>query len=162
MSESTHNTILDKLNTTQICIGAFTVFTAFLGITSIYNYTLHYTCYTEDVELFGDICIKQDEMSSSIQRIQFDIQCVNERLHQLQDKLDNLLESPILTIGKDKPLSPSRSDVSVILQDSMPNTEPENESEEYDDELINECYDSIPLNNSKKVTGLRSFIWFAN
>ncbi len=29
-----------------------------------------------------------------------------------------------------------------------------------EDELVDECYDSIPLSNAKKVTGIKSLIWF--
>ena len=35
-----------------------------------------------------------------------------------------------------------------------------NEISVEEDELVDECYDSIPLSNAKKVTGIKSLIWF--
>jgi hypothetical protein len=32
----------------------------------------------------------------------------------------------------------------------------------YDNEVINECYDSLPLNGVKKLTSVKSFFWYEN
>ena len=62
-------------------------------------------------------------------------------------------------------ISRELSNLSQLIEDT-PEKKPEivvQETKEIsveEDELVDECYDSIPLSNAKKVTGIKSLIWF--
>ena len=99
---------------------------------------------------------------------------LSEDVQQLSNQIN---ECYIFNICKDHPISHSSSNISITMEESptksiihlsnqdhfsLENKINEEKLEEEDDELIDECYDSIPLNNVKKVTGIKSFIWFSN
>lgn len=79
-----------------------------------------------------------------------------DEIKALHNKLDNLLESNSKVIA----LLEKNNNLEII---DINNNELKNQGElknENEDELENECYDNIPCNNSKKVTGLnRLFNW---
>jgi hypothetical protein len=82
-----------------------------------------------------------------------------EELIETNKKLLNILEKHNILLEelKQKPLSKSSSTLSFSLDNSPKNNE---KVLEEDLELLNECYDILPCNNSKKVTGLNKlFNW---
>jgi len=114
-------------------------------------------------------------------RISFLEKELKEQLEKQEGLLKTIIEMPLLNICKDKPISTCSSNISIFMEDSprkpVIHIEQENENENInevlietneisgtnnhdDSELLTECYDSIPLSNVKKVTGIKSFIWF--
>jgi hypothetical protein len=109
---------------------------------------------------------------------------LNEKLDKQQITLTTISEMPLLNICKEKPISSCSSSISILMEESpkkpvihieenqdIINEEKIEENFEiknndwtdtYDDELINECYDTLPLNGSKKITGIKSFFWYVN
>jgi len=98
---------------------------------------------------------------------------LKEQLEKNHILLTTISETPLLNIYKDKPISACSSTISIMMEDSpgKPTIHIEEECNKQidlqqddkiveDDELLNECYDSIPLSNTKKITGIKSFIWF--
>lgn len=100
---------------------------------------------------------------------------LKEKFEKQQALLIAISETPLLNIYKEKPISTCSSNISIFMEDSpgkpVIHIEEENKTTENtnekdgihnddDNELLNECYDSIPLSNVKKVTGIKSFIWF--
>jgi hypothetical protein len=110
---------------------------------------------------------------------------ITEQLDKQDSTLKNISELPLLNIGKEKPISSCSSRISILMEE-LPgkpdiyieenhhdNNEEKNiETNEGknndwidtydDDEVSNECYDSLPLNGVKKITGVKSFFWYAN
>ena len=79
-----------------------------------------------------------------------------------QNIIREILNLPLL--NKDC-ISRELSNLSQLIEDN-PEKKSEiivqetNEISVEEDELVDECYDSIPLSNAKKVTGIKSLIWF--
>ena len=109
---------------------------------------------------------------------------ITEKFDTQETTLKTISELPLLNIGKEKPISSCSSRISVLMEESPGkpslnieenhsiNTEKKNEDtneiknndwiDTYDDdEVINECYDTLPLNGIKKITGVKSFFWYA-
>lgn len=110
------------------------------------------------------------------EKIKFLEKELKEQLEKQDVALKTISEMPLLNICKDKPISNCSSSISILMEDSprkpvlhietdfSQNNEQQIELKDpknmEDDELIDESYDSIPLSNVKKVTGIKSFIWF--
>ncbi len=79
-----------------------------------------------------------------------------------QNIIREILNLPLLN---ENCISRELSNLSQLIEDT-PEKKPEiivQETKEIsveEDELVDECYDSIPLSNAKKVTGIKSLIWF--
>lgn len=104
---------------------------------------------------------------------------LSEKLEKQQNAITSISELPILNICKEKPISSCSSNISIFMEESpakpLINLD-ENHINNYeertedwiepkdieDDELINECYDALPLNGVKKLTGIKSFLWYVN
>ena len=110
---------------------------------------------------------------------------LTEKLDRQETTLITISELPLLNIGKEKPISSCSSRISILMEESpgkpgvyIAETNPINDDEKNeeknevknndwidtydDDEVTNECYDSLPLNGVKKITGIKSFFWYAN
>ena len=120
----------------QMCSGLI-IFTTITSLTLLF-YQSYNTCAIESIidknySIANDIHILNKKMEKIIE--------TNERLYEIiiqNNKLSNkFIENQLLHTN---------------------NTEIEKESE--DNELLDECYDVLPCNNSKKVTGLNKiFNW---
>lgn len=101
---------------------------------------------------------------------------VTEKLENQQTIMKNIIEIPILNIcNENSILSSSSISLSIDEIDEEPiidSIEHKEENiiehnnddwiysrEQENDELMNECYDSLPLNGFKKATGFKGFFW---
>lgn len=104
---------------------------------------------------------------------------ITDKLDRQETLLITISEFPLLNIAKEKPISSSSSRISILMEESpgkpgvyIEETQPINNQEKNqeknndwidtydDDEVMNECYDSLPLNKVKKLTGVKSFFWY--
>lgn len=170
--------IFEKLDKIQFYIGTFIFFSSMIGITSI---TINYINMNKIIQ--NEKTIKKNmsnieekidnlKINEKINKLNLKIDDMENKIIFLLDKqkesLDEIKNLPLLNILKKDSISRSTS-ISSILDDLSPKkkfdeTEVfnsniiENENNK-DDELIDDCYDIIPLNNSKKVTGFKSWLF---
>jgi len=156
--------VFEKIERTHFIVGAFVVVSTIIGITGIYiNYsnskaikeiqdsnddkidTIHTTIETKHNDYINKL-IKVETML-----------CENLKIiHGLLEAENKRVISPVKKyIVKDTSVSPF---VPIKNVDEWNNIELNKLKDDFkdteDDELINECYDSMPLNNIKKTTGL--------
>jgi hypothetical protein len=89
----------------------------------------------------------------------------DNKIEKLNKKIDFIIETSVknnqnLEFYLNKELSFNiKSEISSLTTEIIDNDNDNNDNKE-DDELLNECYDNIPCNNIKKVTGVsRIFLW---
>lgn len=133
------------------------------------NMILHNTNKEFIIHLNNKIDILNEKISSLEKNL-------TERLDNQQTTLNNISEIPLLNICNEKSIL-SSSSISLSIDEI--NEEPvtyinehkeeniiEDKNDEWfyskdqeNDELINECYDNLPLNGVKKATGFKSLFW---
>jgi hypothetical protein len=134
-----------------------------------------------NTDLITNLSKKIDNLHEKISDLENKL---SEKLDKQENTLKNIVELPLLNIGKEKPISSCSSKISIFMEESpgkpdiyieenhsINNEERNGDINEvknnewidtYDDEVTNECYDSLPLNGIKKITGIKSFFWYAN
>lgn len=172
--------LFDKLNRLEFLIGTFLMIPIVgmisFGITNYYIHKQNKEHHNENSELYDNLNESINEHTSRLE----------SRIYKLEEKIMQLIEQQQLCIKEEEEysLSESASDISsvtVITEDHMSSTmqidtvcievvseknkeicqeKEDDKHKEEDDELINECYDSIPMNNIKKITGVNSLFWF--
>lgn len=155
--------IFQKIENTKFYIGSFTIVSSIIGLTGIYiNYCNLYKIKTLE---------KQIKCSENVLKYNIEINrkqyqmIYNKLIEQLKNELQlsrNFLEQNVkFQYSKPETLSSTKipfSPVKFVLpseNNNLSNTNSNNSDDYYD--LENECYDSIPMNNLKKNTGLN---WF--
>jgi hypothetical protein len=127
-------------------------------------------------DLIINLTHKIDDLCEKISDIE---KKFSEKLEKQQTAITSISELPLLNICKEKPISSCSSNISILMEESP--VKPQiNVDDNYvnnyeertdgwiepkdieDDELINECYDAMPLNGVKKLTGIKSFLWYVN
>jgi galactitol-specific phosphotransferase system IIB component len=131
----------------RMCSGLI-IFTTITGLTLLF-YQSYNTCAIESIEN-KSYCIKYDIfiLNKKIDKL---IE-TNEKLYEIiiqNNKLSNkFIENQLLHICKANNIEIENFENNLIVENKE------------DDELLNECYDVIPCNNSKKVTGINNlFNW---
>jgi hypothetical protein len=143
-----------------VYVGAFALFTSVIGITNI---ALHYSnikSNNKNNKLLNDKIPEIIEINRSIC-----VRLIEMRLDELQNKLYIILENQKFCLNEIKKLqiknnslsrSTSISGFPCILDNEFQKLNYVLDEKECrgDDELLNECYDSLPLSNFKKNTKL--------
>lgn len=158
--------IFKKIENTKFYIGSFTIVSSIIGLTGIYiNYCNLYKIKTLEKQIkCSENVVKYN---IEINRKQYQM-IYNKLIEQLKNELQlsrNFLEQNVkFQYSKPETLSTTKipfSPVKFVLPSennnlsNNSNTNSNNSDDYYD--LENECYDSIPMNNLKKNTGLN---WF--
>jgi hypothetical protein len=130
----------------RMCAGLI-IFSAITGVTLLV-YQAYNSCAIESIEnknccIEYDIHILNKKMEKIIE--------TNEKLYEIimqNNKLSNkFIENQLLHICKS-------NNIEIENYENNQNVENDND----DDDLLNECYDVMPCNNSKKVTGLNKLL----
>jgi hypothetical protein len=153
--------IFEKISEVETCIGGYIValalFPSIIGITNIAIYYSNINSNNKNNELINrsieinrSVCVKLIEM----------------RINKLENRLSIILENQQFCLNEIKKLhiknynslsrSTSISGFPVILDNEYQKLNYVIDEKEIngDEEMINECYDSLPLNNFKKNTAL--------
>lgn len=153
--------IFEKISEVGTCIGSYIValalFPSIIGITNIAIYYSNINSNNknnellhENIEINRSICVKLIEM----------------RINKLENKLSIILENQQFCLNEIKKIqiknnnslsrSTSISGFPCILDNEYQklNYVLDEKESKVDEELLNECYDSLPLNNFKKNTAL--------
>ena len=165
--------VFEKISKIQFYTGTFLLFSSIIGISCVYmNYfNIYYTnCIEGQIDskvselenMIGLSCkcnkIEHNKTKDEIVNLDKKITKLLENQHKIILKLEEL--NVIKSVDEiNKPLSTcsSNSAFTPVKKNEMsPNnyeTKCDDKDDEYD-ELLNECYDIMPLNNVKKNTGL--------
>lgn len=173
--------IFKKIENTKFYIGSFTIVSSIIGLTGIYiNYCNLYKIktlekqikYSENVLKYNiEINRKQYQMiyNNLIEQLKNELQLSRKFLEQILEfqysKPEILLSSITTPFSPIKFILPSEknslsnpiSDTNNSNNNNNINNSNNNSNDDDYDELENECYDSIPMSNLKKNTGLN---WF--
>lgn len=166
--------VFDKLGKIQFLFGTFVIISSFVGITNIYlNYITSnkITKFLEDQEdkISGIIQVNND---NCINKLENKINELENKLSQLLDSQNKTLDDISFSIKTDKNnkinVSTSMSSFSQIINVENNNITKieynessishDNTIDKEDNELLNEYYDYMPMNNLKKNIG---FSWFS-
>jgi len=177
LSETITNTlkkteVFEKIGKIEFYIGSFVILSSIIGLTNIYmNY--HTTNKIKQLEEKLEGSENVLKYNIEINRKQLAI-CYNKIIEQLKNETsasidtqqkitEKLMEIKVLMQNSKKDVISASTSVTSFSPIKSVNSMDDwkhniIEQEEFkkceDDELINECYDSIPLNNLKKNTGL--------
>lgn len=157
------NKFFEKLDKIQFYVGSFVLFSSIIGITSLFIHHSNINIIYENRqiinknknEIMKNMEVKHSEILSVMNNMLYNYENKLVALLENQQKsLDEIKNSPLVNIGRKENISRNVSISS--LTDSLINNNNEHENEVHveDNELINECYDIIPLNNNKKITGI--------
>jgi hypothetical protein len=166
--------ISDVTNYMGLYIGAFTLFTSVIGITNI---AIHYSNINSSNE---NTKLLRENIFNISQGIEMNRYNFDNKINKLEIRFNKLLESKFNTlleiqknclneinnlhIERKNYISKSTSISGITFISDKEDVNQEELLDEYkkinyvldekDDELLNECYDSLPLNNFKKNTAL--------
>lgn len=178
--ESFSNTIkktelFEKIGNYKFYVTSFFLFSSIIGLTSVYlNYSnIKELCYTREQILNNQSILQSNielnRMRNSIQHCKlkseilnldrqlseiienqkiFLIQLKEIKLLKVSDELKNFVENDTMSASTSM-TSFSPTKVANLVEEYKLDTIEDGGDQEYD-ELLNECYDNMPLNNSKK------------
>jgi hypothetical protein len=144
-----------------IYIVALTLFPSIIGITNI---AIHYSSNNKNDKLLDDN-IAEISRSIDINRAVC-VRVIEMRISELENRLSFILENQQICLNEIKKIhiknynslsrSTSISGMPFILDNEYQKLNYVLDEKEckYDEEMLNECYDSMPLNNFKKNTAL--------
>jgi hypothetical protein len=150
--------ISDKIDFIKNCSAGIVIFTVISGLLAFEN-------YRKDIYNKKEVINKINEKNKIIEKKLDELIESNKLIIQMLEKQDVVLNG--IMKYQFTPLNYSSSNLSALtfnsenngetnLNNSKLHSEPITEYEE----LLNECYDSLPCNNSKKTSGLnRLFGW---
>lgn len=151
----------EKVDTMLRCISLFMLIT---GTVTFFN-------YYKINNIKNELDKKDEELQLRMFETIIEIKKLNEKLNiiiEINENTELLIENHIqdqemlsspLSYFNDSAISIKNVIPFTNNEKNMPNENSLN-SDDGDDELLNECYDNIPCNNSKKVTGLNKiFGW---
>jgi hypothetical protein len=175
--------VFEKIVNLKFYVNSFIIITTIVGVTTIYMNilnTANINDIKEDIRENENILKYNIEINRKRNLIEHcnlksEIQILNKQLSLLLENQENIITSLeemklikiseqnklTINISKNDCISASTSmnsfspiKIPIILDESfVSNVTDDNKDKEYD-ELLNECYDAIPLNNIKKTTGL--------
>jgi len=164
--------VFEKIGKIEFYIGSFVIMSSIIGLTNIYmNY--HNTNKIKQLEEKLDGSENVLKYNIEINRKQHAL-CYNKIIEQLKNETsasidtqqkitEKLMEIKVLMQNSKKDIISASTSVTTFspiksvnsIDDWKHNIIEQEEFKNYeDDELMNECYDSMPLNNVKKNTGL--------
>jgi hypothetical protein len=147
--------LFKKIEKIEFYVGSFVIVSSIIGITSIY---MNYCNFNKIENLKEQIKGNENVLKYNIEINRKQNQVIyNKLIEQLKSEIENTSR----LIDKIKVLKPEMISASTSVSSFAPLKVITSHSNNHiiqedieDDELINECYDSIPLNNVKKTTGL--------
>lgn len=126
--------LFEKIDKIHFYIGSFVLFTSIISIT---GFAIHYSNTTK--------------INENIQILNNNKREIIDKINNLEDKIIKKIESQEIKVKS----SLSMDNNQININDQKKNI---NDTDN-DDELINDCYDYIPLNNIKKVTGIKKWLY---
>jgi len=164
--------ISDKIDFIKNCSAGIVLFTVISGLLAFEN-------YRKDIYNKKEVINKINEKNKIIEKKLDELIESNKLIIQMLEKHDVVLNKntnyPFVTFDSKNSLNYSSSNLSALTFHSEKEKQKEdenlndylnyycsepNEKEVEDQELLNECYDTLPCNNSKKASGLnRLFGW---
>lgn len=177
--------VFEKIDKMQFYIGSFVLISTIYFSGSILN---NYLISKKQIDNNNNILYGiEDIKNNCVKTINHDIILLNDKIINLESKLTNLLEFqnmifndihnlPLFNVVKRDMVStstsissftiesPEKNNESKVLDDGWHLSEKEdtvikNILNNNDDELSNDCYDSIPLSNVKKITGIKGWLF---
>jgi hypothetical protein len=157
----------DKLDKIKFYLGSFVLISSIVSVTNLF---IHYSIINRISQNRENINKNKNEIFYKMEVKQIEIlSAVNNMLNEHQDKMISLLEKhqksldemkkiQFIDIEKKESITTNTSISSLSIDLYQQNITEQKETNE-DDELINECYDLIPLNNNKKFTGIKSWLF---
>lgn len=161
--------MFEKILKFEFYIGSFVLISSIMGITCIYmNYNnnsnmdkIKHQINESESMLKSNFEMNRKQSLMQYEILQSEILMLNKKLSELAEYKQNILrEIEELNLNKktDEYMVCNRISTSTSMSSFSPikitNTIFEDVREHDYDELLHECYDSIPLNNLKKNTGL--------
>jgi hypothetical protein len=155
--------IFEKTEKIKIYINLFMIISSVIGLTSIYinyNNLSKIKILEEKIKQSENVLIYNIEFNRNQNQIiykrlieQFKIELgISSKLIDKIKELQHLKPEMLSASTSISSFSPLR--INLPSENEVWNLEKNTINELDDNELINECYDSIPLNNLKKITGL--------
>jgi hypothetical protein len=162
LSETLSN-LIKKTNTFEKVDGMLKCVSIFMLITGVVTFFNYYKIE----KLQNNLYKKDEELYLHLFKTIMEVKKINKKLDtiiEINEDIGLLIENHM---KEHKTLTPSLSYLSnnsLSTKSFIPfdydNYDYNIENNDIDDELLNECYDNIPCNNSKKATGLnRIFEW---
>lgn len=151
---------IHKIDKLEFYIGSSFAFLSIIGITSIYIHLLQFSKIQKLEKMVHHLVSVEKDNTSTIETCMRKLK--NELSSVIQINLLNIIDMHQRLIDRLTPLksialsrSTSMTDFSPVDSYEESNVDVSNDvCIDEDNELLNECYDSIPLNNIKKNTGL--------
>lgn len=156
--------VFEKMEIFKFNVKIFAIFSSIIGISGI---IMHYYTYTK---LCNHNNLINDNKTLMIDFFEFYENSRNSSVDNKITKIDNNLmvllenqktilnEIQILRDLHNEKISPEKTGTPCKLLES-PKKNIEIKIEDNYDELLNECYDLIPLNNAKKITGVNFWLF---
>lgn len=177
--------LFEKLDTIQFHVSYFVIFSTIIGATSLsiqYFNTNKINKHNKELSEKYDLIINKLENNNNyIKDVELKINDIKLLLEEQQKILINIYNLPLLSINNLKTISSTSSIFSLESHVSSTKNESQyfnneetndqkanNKETDYniidnnnnnDDELLNDCYDNLPLNNIKKTTGLKGWLF---
>jgi hypothetical protein len=164
--------MIEKVDFIKNCSAGIVLFTVISGLLAFEN-------YRKDIYSKNEVINKINEKNKIIEKKLDELIESNKLIIQMLEKHDVVLNKitnyPFVIFDSKNSLNYSSSNLSALTFHSEKEKQKEdenlydyinyycsepNETEVEDQELLNECYDALPCNNSKKASGLnRLFGW---
>ena len=166
--------LFDKVDFIKKCATGIALFTLLTGIITFENYRINYYNNEQITKKL------RHENEEKINQLVESNKKIIEILEKQTKMLDEILENPLLNLSNIEPLTTSSSILSLspvlsqsssmslvtspknneLCENNSENVEQTEKVNKEDLELLNECYDNLPCNNSKKITGINKlFNW---
>jgi hypothetical protein len=147
--------IFDKVDFIKNCAKGAALFTFISCLIGLENYRKSFYDSEEIIKKINNKNKLNEERIDELIKI-------NKQIFEILEKQNKILneinETPLFNLSSRPTLSKSSSNLSFILEVSPQKNIKANELS--DQEMLNECYDNLPCNNSKKITGLNKlFNW---
>ncbi len=161
--------IFEKILKIEFYVGSFVLISSVMGLTSIYmNFSNRNNIYTikQDIDGSERVLKCNIETNRRLNSLRYDnlkseFLILNNKISELIEHQQNIINQleEIKSINKsEEHIICNRISTSTSMSSFTPikitNTIFEDVRDHEYDELLNECYDTIPLNNLKKNTGL--------
>lgn len=150
--------IAELKNLTRVFVFFTTITTASLVVNTIYH---NYKINMKYIEIKNKMAELEHIQNTKIESILNTNSVIQYKIEILDNKINCLLDFNENKLHNVNDINPSNDNLklSLIHPNTITNICANNINNE-DDELLSECYDNIPCNNIKKVTGInRLFGW---
>jgi hypothetical protein len=160
--------IFEKIQRFEFYIGSFVFISSIIGITGIgINYYNNDLINKKLDKLYNNKELNEIKELKELNVIK-ELNEIKEILNENKNKVTEIRNEYIILFERQQKILEEILNINCYRENNsresiLPDEIPINNTElisEPDDELIDECYDSIPLSNAKKVPSIKNLIWF--